>query len=295
MTYENLWRPLAAIYGSGEAKAIVRYVLDVRFGMSATDIYCGKVTQLSAEDCRELQKMTDRLMTAEPVQYVLGQADFCGRTMKVGPGVLIPRPETEELCEWIVASNEKYRASDTFSEKETANIRPTILDIGTGSGCIAITLSLDIPSAKVSAWDISADALSFARLNAAALGAEVTFETQDALVPPDDTARWDIIVSNPPYICQRERTDMERNVVDHEPHQALFVPDDDPLLFYRAIARYAARSLKRDGRLYFEINPLFAGDIQTMLHGCGFTMTETRSDSFGKERFVKGVITGRNQ
>lgn len=290
MTYENLWRPLTAIYDGGEAKAIIRYVLDVRFGMSATDIYCGKVTQLSADDCHELEKIVSRLMKAEPVQYVLGRADFCGRTLNVGPGVLIPRPETEELCEWIVSSNGKD-GKDGKNGKCDEDCGPSILDIGTGSGCIAITLALDIPGASVSAWDMYAEALHIAERNAANLGAKVTFCMQDALDAPRDNARWDIIVSNPPYICQRERSDMEHNVLDHEPHTALFVPDDDPLLFYRAIARYATQALKPDGRLYFEINPLYAANLRDMLRDCGFTTVETRHDSFGKERFAKATPT----
>lgn len=275
MTYESLWRQLTAVYDSGEAKAIVRYVLDVRFGMSATDVYCGKVTQLSSEERNELQKITAHLMNAEPVQYVLGQADFRGRTFIVGPGVLIPRPETEELCGWIVSD----------AAGSTGN--PDILDIGTGSGSIAVTLALDLPAANVSAWDISPEALSFARRNAEKLGARVAFTLQDALHAPDDTQCRDIIVSNPPYVCHREKAGMERNVLDHEPHLALFVPDNDPLLFYRAIAGYASRALKDGGALYFEINPLFADDMRIMLHDSGFRSVETRTDSFGKERFMK--------
>lgn len=279
MTYESLWRQLTAIYDSGEAKAIIRYVLDVRFGMSATDIYCGKVTQLSADDCAELQKIAGRLQNAEPVQYVLGHADFCGRTFTVAPGVLIPRPETEELCEWVIADSALSGAVEH------------ILDIGTGSGCIAITLAHDVCGASVSGWDVSEAALAIARGNASALNADVCFVHQDALQPPHDTCLWDVIVSNPPYICNRERRDMERNVLEHEPHTALFVPDDDPLMFYRAIARYAAEALRPGGMLYFEINPLFAADMTAMMQRCGFVSVETRCDSFGKVRFVKGSRT----
>lgn len=283
MTYDELWRRLAAVYDTGEAKAIVRYVLDVRFGLSATDVYCGKVTQLTSDERLELEEIMRRLCASEPVQYVLGCADFCGRTFRVGPGVLIPRPETEELCAWI---------AEAFPGSVERGASPSLLDIGTGSGCIAVTLALDIPGAKVAAWDLSADALAIAGRNAALLGAGVDFLVQDALRPPHDRCRWDVIVSNPPYICDRERTAMERNVLDYEPHAALFIPDDDPLLFYRAIAGYAREALKPGGALYFEINPLYAGPLAAMLRSAGFSGVETRCDSFGKERFMKAAADG---
>jgi release factor glutamine methyltransferase len=274
MTYEELWRRLAALYDAGEAKAIVRMVLDVHFGLSPTDVYCGKVTQLSANDTEILEKMMQRLERAEPVQYVLGKADFCGRTFSVAPGVLIPRPETEELCRWII---------------DSANGGERLLDIGTGSGCIAVTLQQEIAGATATAWDLSAEALDIARANAAAVGAEVTTVQQDALQAPDDHSLWDIIVSNPPYICNRERQDMERNVTEYEPPMALFVPDDDPLRFYRAIARYAVQALKPGGALFFEINPLYAADTEAMLSSQGYTAIETRRDMFGKQRFIKAL------
>lgn len=274
MTYEELWRKLTPIYGQGEAKAIARYVLDVRFGMSATDVYCGKVTQLTADESRELEEIAARLMTAEPVQYVLGRADFHCREFRVAPGVLIPRPETEELVAMIV----RDAAGESLS--------PAILDIGTGSGCIAVTLALDIPGAAVTAWDISCEALTIAGRNARELGADVLFERRDALNPPDDNSKYDIIVSNPPYICNCERAAMERNVLDYEPHTALFVPDDNPLLFYRAIALYAVNALRPGGLLYFEINPLYSDELAAMLRDMGFCRVETVKDSCGKERFA---------
>lgn len=277
MTYEDLWRRLTPVYDVGEAKAIVRYVLDVRFGMSATDVYCGKVTQLAADECIRLEEIMRRLAAAEPVQYVLGRADFCGRSFRVAPGVLIPRPETEELCDWV--------AADASGGGE----RQSVLDIGTGSGCIAITLSLNIPDAAVTAWDVSEAALAIARRNAAELGASVDMLVQDALRPPRDERKWDVIVSNPPYICRRESAAMERNVLEYEPPTALFVPDDDPLLFYRAIAGYAREALRHDGALYFEINPLYSADMLAMLREVGFGRVETRRDCFGKERMMRAT------
>lgn len=270
MNYEQLCQRLYDVYDTGEAKAIVRWVLDVRFGLSTADIYCGKVTQLSPNDQAELEKIMQRLEKAEPVQYVLGVDDFCGRQFHVASGVLIPRPETAELCQLI--------ADDGGRD---------ILDIGTGSGCIAITLALDIPDAKVTAWDISDDALAIASGNAETLNACVQFEHQDALNISPSSSIWDVIVSNPPYICRREAGDMEENVLRYEPDTALFVPDDDPLLFYRHIMNYAVSALKQGGRLYFEINPLYADSIVEQLQQLGFADVEKINDQYGKIRFVK--------
>lgn len=279
MTYDELWRPLTAVYDAGEAKAIVRYVLDVRFGMSATDVYCGKVTQLSADDERCLDEIMQRLLRAEPVQYVLGEAEFCGRTFAVEPGVLIPRPETEELCRWVVEGEAAGREGGK-----------DILDVGTGSGCIAVTLALDVDGARVEAWDVADEPLRVAPANAARLGAQVNVVRQDALTAPCDDARWDIVVSNPPYVCDSERAAMEPNVLGYEPERALFVPDADPLRFYRAIAGYAAKALRPDGELYFEINPTFADDMVEMLRQAGFAAVEVRTDQFGKRRFTKAKL-----
>ena len=276
MTYDELWRPLAAVYDEGEARAIVRYVLDVRFGLTAADVYCGKVTQLSADRQHELGEIMRRLMQAEPVQYVLGEADFCGRTFCVEPGVLIPRPETEDLCAWAVESAAARRVA-----------APALLDIGTGSGCIAVTLAFDIDGARVEAWDVADVPLRVASANAARLGAEVSVSRVDALRPPRDVARWDMVVSNPPYVCLSERAAMEPNVLAYEPAEALFVPDDDPLRFYRAIADYASAALKPCGELFFEINPLLAAEMQAMLTAAGLGPAEMRRDRFGRERLLK--------
>lgn len=275
MTYRELWRTLEPLYGNGEARAVTDYVLDVCFGLSKADILCGAVEEMTAEKTAELNKIFGRLMEGEPVQYVLGRAEFCGRWFDVRPGVLIPRPETEELCAWITADS-KVSAS------------PKVLDIGTGSGCIAITLQLDMPESKVTAWDISADALDVAHENAKQLGANVNFVKLDALNAKPE-GEWDVIVSNPPYICEKEKKDMAVNVLEHEPHTALFVPDADPLLFYRAITRLAVQTLNKGGRLYFEINPIYADDTCRMMQAEGMTAVELRSDMYGKQRMAKGV------
>ena len=287
MTYEALWHRLIPLYETDEAKAIVRWVLDVRFGLSWADILCGKVTELSANDQAELEKIMLRLEKGEPVQYIIGVADFCGRQFHVEPGVLIPRPETAELCRMVIEERK-------ISQKGQS-LLCEILDIGTGSGCIAITLALELPDAHVTAWDISDDALRIAQENATALGANVSFEHRDALsIPPSSllpppSSKYSLIVSNPPYICEKEKSSMERNVLEHEPHLALFVPDDDPLRFYRAIAQYAIDALAPQGSLFFEINPLYADDLAHLLSMMSCYDISLLHDQFGKRRFLKAT------
>ena len=350
MTYNQLWKRLTAIYNEREAQAIVRTVLDALFGMSLTDICLGKVTQLSADDTTRLEKIMQRLEKSEPVQYVLGAEWFAGRLFDVAPGVLIPRPETEDLVKWacdeakekekednskeergkeekevskkgeapqkeeqllsspLKEEEEGLRKGKDASQKEEQHLysllksnkevsekgeevpHPSILDIGTGSGCIAITVALALPQARVTAWDISTDALAIAAGNAHRLGASVRIEHQDALSAPDDEERWDVIVSNPPYICDKERADMSDNVLSYEPELALFVPDSDPLLFYRAIARYASKALKPGGRLLFETNTAYVHEVAQAMADEGFTAIEVRNDCFGKPRMVKGTF-----
>lgn len=287
--YRELCRRLAERYGLDEARAIVRWVLGERFGLSMADILCDKVTELSADDRTDLEKMMLRLENGEPVQYVLGFADFCGRRFFVNESVLIPRPETEELCRWMV--------EERGLRNEEREVR--ILDIGTGSGCIAITLAAEMPDAQVSAWDISEQALAVARKNADSIGVKVNFEQVDVLnlssasQSPLSIGRggggeaFTHIVSNPPYICDNEKIAMKPHVLEHEPHVALFVPDDDPLLFYRAIADFAIQSLEPDGWLYFEVNPLYIKELKTMLAEKGFENIEVKIDLFGKERMIR--------
>ena len=276
--YRELCNRLTGLYEAGEAKSIVRMVLDVRFGFSLTDVLCGRVEELSANEKEELEKMMCRLEQGCPVQYVLGETSFFGHTFHVEPGVLIPRPETEDLVGWV-ASSEGAGATNGIS----------ILDIGTGSGCIACSLALVFPDAAVTAWDISDDALRIARQNAEMLHADVRFVRQDALMPPEDVGQWDVIVSNPPYICRQEAQTMERNVLDYEPHTALFVSDDDPLLFYRSIARYAQKALKPGGKLFFEINPLYCRQLENMLTEMGYFAVTLREDQSGRQRFIKAT------
>ena len=281
MTYNELWRQLVQIYDEGEAKAIARMVYEERFGLTLSDIYLGRETQLSAADQTELQFIAKRLLQGEPIQYVLGQADFCGRTFMVNEHVLIPRPETEELCNWKPLPLPSPKGEGA-----------KILDIGTGSGCIAITLAAMYPEAQVIGWDISEDALEVAKTNAIRNNVNVSFEQVDALHLTSDilhqtSEALSLIVSNPPYICNKERATMEPNVLEHEPHTALFVPDDDPLLFYRAIAQFGQTALKQGGWLYFEINPLYAREMCDMLRLMSYHDIELKADQYGKQRMIR--------
>ena len=247
---------LATLYPRSEARAMVLMLLEEAFQLSTSDVLTGGIEHLSAANKDLLASMMNRLQTGEPLQYVLGKARFLGRSFKVTRGVLIPRPETAELCEWIEES-EKWRVEDSRHNKESAASHFDVLDIGTGSGCIACMLADRFQGAHVTAWDLSSDALDIARENALMNGCAIDFQLQDALSPPDDREKWDVMVSNPPYICCNEKAEMDCNVLDWEPHMALFVPDEDPLRFYRSIARYANEALKKGGALYFEINPLY--------------------------------------
>ena len=293
-TYQQLWQSLTPLYDAGEAQAIVRTVLDVKYGMTLTDIICGKVNEISADEERKLEEIIIRLQKGEPVQYVLGEADFAGRTFHVEPGVLIPRPETAELCLWIEKdmAGKSTVSSEDFSEDspQATDDARQILDICTGSGCIAITLGLNIPNSEVTGWDISEDALRIAQGNVEMLKARnVRIEYQDALALPKAAEAADLIVSNPPYICEKEKADMEKNVLEHEPSLALFVPDEDPLKFYRAIAEYASSALKSGGALYFEINPIYEKETREMLLKLDFKDIETKEDAFGKKRMMRAI------
>ncbi len=291
MTYDDIWRRLAGVYDQREARAVTRMLVEEKFGLSFTDIICGAVETLSDADKQWIEAAVKRLEQGEPIQYVLGWTWFAGLKFNVRSGVLIPRPETE----WLV--------DNVCAHPAPSNNRPLrILDIGTGSGCIALSIKQRLPEAYVEAWDISTEALSIAADNARSLSLDIVLRQQDALnitpnvlstAPNDNSAVpdspfWDVIVSNPPYICERERTDMARNVLEHEPSTALFVPDTDPLLFYRAITRYAIGSLNDGGRLLFECNTLYAGDTARMMKDEGMAATEVFDDCFGKPRFAVG-------
>ena len=283
-------------YGSSEGRALYELILGERFGLSRTDILLGKDTTLSAEEQAELQIIIDRVAYGEPVQYVLGHEEFCGRTFLVGSGVLIPRPETQQLVELV---------------KQNVAPGSSVLDVGTGSGCIAISLALD--GYKVTALDVSDVALSFARRNAERLGAKLEFVKGDILKEkseklkvknnsnlPKETENesnsdyplftfhfsLDAIVSNPPYICESEASTMDANVLDHEPHLALFVPDGDPLLFYRAIADFGQSHLTNGGQIFFEVNRAYAEQVAELLQQKGYEEAQVEKDEYDNNRFV---------
>lgn len=286
MSYEQFWQSLTARYETGEARAVARMVLEVGFGMSMAQLLCDGLSNLSEAELLRLSEMQQRLLKGEPVQYVLGVADFGPHQLQVATGVLIPRPETYELCEEIVKD---------FSKSSHSPLR--ILDLGTGSGCIACTLAAELPAAEMTACDISAEALAIAKENARKLDVSVRFVQGDMLAldhskelaPERIKISWDVMVSNPPYICMQEAASMEPHVLEHEPHQALFVPDDDPLLFYRAIADYGKQTLRSGGRIYLELNAHHAEDCQQLFIQNGFADVRLMEDQFGKLRFLKAT------
>ena len=319
MTYSEIWHRIATSYDDGEARAIARILIEELFCLSYADIVCGATEQLSADDTLRLDTAVRRIEQGEPLQHVLGYADFCGNRFSVNSSVLIPRPETE----WLVDEGAKLMSDgSTPTDIKKLNSK-RILDIGTGSGCIAISLKLRLGDAYVEAWDISEEALRTAQDNADALKAEVVFRKRDALKAEGEclqggalvssaptgqamdsinyseanilAAPWDLIVSNPPYICDSERSAMDDNVLLHEPHTALFVPDDDPLRFYRAIARYALLTLNTGGSLLFECNTRYAEATGKMLSDMGFEEVTVSDDCFNLPRFVRGRKNSHNQ
>lgn len=265
---------LAAVYGDREAKAMVRVIFEDVMGWKPVDLILKADYELTDFSARRVADIVERVRAGEPIQQVVGWADFCGMRFKVTRDTLIPRPETAELVDLIV--KEMHDRKDL-----------RVLDCGTGSGCIAIALACALPFADVEGIDISDAALKVAAANAAELRASARFSHKDmlALTPPSAPC-YDIIVSNPPYIAQSERAGMEQNVLDYEPATALFVPDDDPLRFYHAVTRYAVRALTPGGRLYFEINPLYADRLQRDVEAAGMHSVALERDDRGKLRFL---------
>lgn len=261
-------------YPDSEALALAKMLLVEAFGFSTLELYGGKDKEISGKRLDVLNEMIARLKKNEPIQYVIGAEVFCGWTFEVNENVLIPRPETQELVRWIEAD-----------WKSDAPCR--ILDVGTGSGCIAISISKLLEGAEVEAWDISEGALRVARRNADRNEAQVLFRRVDVLKACTEDCRYDVIVSNPPYITESEKQDMEANVLDWEPHTALFVPDADPLLFYRRIAELGVSMLNEGGALYFEINRAYGEETVRMLEGLGYKQIELRKDNWGNDRMIK--------
>ena len=265
---------LANVYSDGEIKALTRIIATELLGVSQMAFYLKDDITLTAEQETLLDNAIERLKKQEPIQYILGYSDFCGLRFKVTPATLIPRPETSELVEWIAS--------------EAAG-RESILDIGTGSGCIAVSLAHRLQQSKVTAWDISHEDIAVATENSKANGCSVAFEQVDILAYEPTGEQFDIIVSNPPYIKENEKEAMHANVLDWEPHTALFVPDSDPLLFYRTIAMKGLTLLKPSGRLYFEINRAHGKETMEMLATLGYTGIELRKDFADNDRMIRAV------
>ncbi len=263
---------LQPYYTAEEVSALSRIVCCDLLGQAPTDYYQGKDIVLSSKKEQELEDILQRLSRFEPLQYIEGRTLFLGREFWVAPGVLIPRPETEELVELML-------------KEIPADAR--ILDVGTGSGCIAISLAKELPDTLVTAWDVSPEALSVARVNARKLQANVRFVECDVLAcQVDEVGLYDVIVSNPPYVTEAEKADMEPNVLQWEPSLALFVPDDDPLRFYRRIAVLGRDMLADGGRLYFEINRAYGREMVEMLRTMGYVGVRVEKDLSQNDRFV---------
>ena len=272
VTVSHIRSALQECYPPREAANLSRIVCCEMLGQSHIDYYLGKDMILSPKDEKELESILSRLCNFEPIQYVQGTARFLGRTFRVAPGGLIPRPETEELVERML---------------EEVAPASRILDIGTGSGCIAVTLSKELPEAEVTAWDISGEALAIAGDNNRLLQTSVQFVQRDVLTyQPTEDEYFDVIVSNPPYVTETEKKDMEPNVLNWEPSGALFVPDSDPLRFYRRIGDLGRSMLTVGGRLYFEINRAFGEAVASMLRKQGYTNVRIRKDISGNDRYV---------
>lgn len=264
---------LKELYPCREAKNIAYLALQHFCGCSMTDLLMGKHDHLDEDQERIMRETLTRLSAGEPFQYIIGEGDFHGLSFEVDKNVLIPRPETAELVDWI---------SDDYCDKKAS-----FLDVGTGSGCIAITLKYLNPVLDANAMDVSAPALEVAKRNAQSLSAEVKFIKDDILRPQTKFEPLDFIVSNPPYITEEEKESMRPNVLEHEPHLALFVGNDDALLFYKAIADFALKNLKNGGFLYFEINERFGKEMTLMLEEKGYKEIVIKDDMEGKERMVR--------
>jgi len=270
---------LLLLYNSSECQQMIFLLLEDVKGLSKADVNSRINEELSDSEWKKLFSYLEELMLGKPVQYVLGYAWFSGMKFLVNENVLIPRPETEELCEWIL--------SDADVGKENS-----ILDIGTGSGCIAITLKKNWPQAKVSALDISDEALKIAKQNAASNQTDIDFLKGDILLKQSfalNKTKFDIIVSNPPYVRKEEMNTMNNSVKDFEPHLALFVEGEDPLIFYSSIADFAKQHLNANGKLYFEINQEMGAGVVKLLEEKGFSKVELRKDLSGNERLVSGT------
>ncbi|WP_436413040.1 peptide chain release factor N(5)-glutamine methyltransferase [Petrimonas sp.] len=264
---------LKGLFSPDEINSLTRLILEKEFSIPLADVLTCKFNHLSDAEMQRLSEIVGKLKNSEPIQYILGETDFFGLTFYLDDSVLIPRPETEELVQWIVDSvkNEPLK----------------ILDIGTGSGCIAVTLAKKLPFAEVHAWDISRDALGVARKNADKNGVHLFLAEKDILQESVSDEKFDIVVSNPPYVTEFEKGEMQENVLNFEPHLAMFVSDQNALVFYEKIADFALKNLNKGGKLFFEINREKGNQIEMLLQQRGFGNIERQKDISGNERMIK--------
>ena len=294
---------LSPIYDAGEAESFFYLILEAKKQLKRIDLALNPDLTFSDEEIQLWNSILEQLKLEIPVQYLLGKTSFYGLDFEVNENVLIPRPETEELVEWII-QNTKVEIGSTKLEAGSGKLGVgspiiKILDIGTGSGCIAISLAKNIPNAQVFAIDVSEKALATAQKNAVINEVEVNFIQTDILktndlekLPTSNSplpTKFDIIVSNPPYVRELEKQEIKKNVLDNEPHLALFVDDNDALIFYRKIAELAQNNLSPNGQLFFEINQYLGKEMKELLEKMGFKNIELRKDIYGNDRMIRGT------
>ena len=293
---------LNAIYGKNEVSSFFKLLMEHFLNLKSIDLALHPKQKVSNTALNHISEAIKRLKKEEPIQYIIGETEFFGMPFKVNPFVLIPRPETEELVQWIIedasipkAIGVKYQAPNSNNKQQTTNNKhQNILDIGTGSGCIAISLAKHLPNAKVYALDVSQEALKIAEENAELNEVAVIFIEADILNRNNwnlafKNLEFDIIVSNPPYVRELEKSTIKNNVLKYEPHLALFVKNEDPLLFYKAICEFAVHNLNPKGGLYFEINQYLGGEMKQLLNSYNFESVEFRKDIFGNVRMLKSI------
>lgn len=271
-------KELTGIYSTEETESLIFLIFGKVKGYSRTKVLLAYDENLSTEELDEINQIVSRLKKSEPIQYILGETEFYGLPFYAVPGVLIPRPETEELVQWIIQENQ--------------HPKPTILDIGTGSGCIAVSLRKNIHQSTVLACDISPICIETTRRNAELNRTEISVLKYDIInnSPEMDFPKLDIIVSNPPYVRETEKRLMDKNVLDYEPELALFVSDKEPLVFYSRIADFAQINLKDGGHIYFEINEAFGKECSEMLQEKGFSEIKLKKDIHNKNRMIRSVL-----
>jgi release factor glutamine methyltransferase len=271
---------LTPLYDAGEAESFFYLILEAKHQLKRVDLALQPDLAFSESELASSNLILDQLKKEIPIQYLLGTTHFYGLEFEVNSSVLIPRPETEELVDWII-QNSKLKAQHS---------KLKILDIGTGSGCIAIALAKNLPNAQVFALDVSEKALATAKKNAEKNQVQLSFIHQSILETEDLAQEFDIIVSNPPYVRELEKQEIKKNVLDNEPHLALFVEDNDALIFYRKIAQLAQKNLSSIGQLYFEINQYLGLEMLDLLQGMGFKNSELRQDIYGNDRMIQSTI-----